>query len=622
MGRCLPAETDVRPTRAPSNPRSTVSPSSRRPAAALAALTAVTALTAMTAMGTITALGAAPALAAVPPPTGLAPAGAPAAASGPAALRGAPLVVVPSADRAPYRLGSTPTSTFVPEVDRTAATGGSTAPGRAGVLAPAPLSQWQVRFVTGADQTTGAPTPWPAEAQAAYQRAVDTWSRVVSSPVPVVVDATWIGFSDPRLLGQTGPTAVCFDETVPKAPSYAVALCEAADGTELNPGSADIAADFNSRPGTAWYFGTGQPPSNQIDFTSVALHELGHGLGLLGTMTKEGAIGSYGLNAAGDHPLVFDGLVRTPERRLLDFPNASTALGSALTGGALSWTGPLGTTAAGGNPRMYSPRTWEEGSSFSHLDERTYPPGTPDSLMTPVLQAGEAIRDPGNIALGMLMDMGYPPYQVKKFVDALYRDFLDRGADPGGLAGWTDAIVSGRLSRYQVAFALATSTEYLNTVVTRYYRTILGREPEPGGREHWVRTIQGGTPIATVAAGFYASQENYQKVQNEIPGTGEPDAEWVESLYLALLGRAADPDGRAAWVREARAQGRLAVTVPFYASPETLARRVALLYQSLLGRAPDPSASGWSAVVAREGDLSLAATLATSAEYYDRAQVR
>ena len=38
------------------------------------------------------------------------------------------------------------------------------------------------------------------------------------------------------------------------------------------------------------------------------------------------------------------------------------------------------------------------------------------------------------------------------------------------------------------------------------------------------------------------------------------------------------------------------MSVPFYATPETLQRRVAALYQQLLGRAPDPSAAGWPAV--------------------------
>jgi hypothetical protein len=68
----------------------------------------------------------------------------------------------------------------------------------------------------------------------------------------------------------------------------------------------------------------------------------------------------------------------------------------------------VGIRAAGGTrPVLYTPSTWEEGSSYSHLDEDTYPAGSPDSLMTPVLDLGEVVRDPGSVALGMLADVGW-----------------------------------------------------------------------------------------------------------------------------------------------------------------------------------------------------------------------
>jgi hypothetical protein len=49
--------------------------------------------------------------------------------------------------------------------------------------------------------------------------------------------------------------------------------------TDHNPGLADINATFSSSH-PDWYFGTGDStPINKIDFVSVVLHELGHGLG-------------------------------------------------------------------------------------------------------------------------------------------------------------------------------------------------------------------------------------------------------------------------------------------------------------------------------------------------------
>ena len=51
---------------------------------------------------------------------------------------------------------------------------------------------------------------------------------------------------------------------------------------------------------------------------------------------------------------------------------------------------------------------WEEGSSFSHLDETTYPAISGNALMTPAIHFGETEHDLGPIVLGMFQDMGWP----------------------------------------------------------------------------------------------------------------------------------------------------------------------------------------------------------------------
>ena len=56
--------------------------------------------------------------------------------------------------------------------------------------------------------------------------------------------------------------------------------------------------------------------------------------------------------------------------------------------------------------KLYAPRTWEPGSSFSHLDDETYD-GGPDAILT---SSGEKLpnTDLGPRVLGMLADMGWP----------------------------------------------------------------------------------------------------------------------------------------------------------------------------------------------------------------------
>src|SRR5262245_60970749 len=67
---------------------------------------------------------------------------------------------------------------------------------------------------------------------------------------------------------------------------YPTALANRLAGTDLDPASSDITAQFSSVIGTTctlplgWYYGfDGQAPTGTLDFVTVVFHELGHGLG-------------------------------------------------------------------------------------------------------------------------------------------------------------------------------------------------------------------------------------------------------------------------------------------------------------------------------------------------------
>lgn len=209
--------------------------------------------------------------------------------------------------------------------------------------------------------------------------------------------------------------------------------------------------------------------------------------------------------------------------------------------------------------------------------------------------------------------------QTQKYVTALYADFLGRKPDPAGLAHWTGQLTSRRMSPVQVAHALAVSDEWLTKVLTDHYRATLGRDPDPVGRADWLQRMRAGMPEADVAASFYASEEYFQRVGGK-PATLPT---WVKDLYRKQLEREADPVGLKGWVGVAQQHGRLAVTPAFYSSHETVQRRVQRLYGTLLGRGADPAGlSSWPPVVRAQGDLVLAAFLASSQEYWNRAQTR
>jgi hypothetical protein len=243
-----------------------------------------------------------------------------------------------------------------------------------------------------------------AEAQAAFQHAVDLWSQILQSPVPIAVDAQFASL-DSGVLGQAGASEFVTGFTGAPVPDayYPEALAEALNGTNLNGTDSDVFAAFNSdRPD--WYFGTdGNPPPGQYDFVSVVLHELGHGLGFVGSMSVDPS-----LSGSWWGPTAYDLLAEDAQSHQLvsAYSNPSMALGSALRSNALSLDGPA-VDAYGGPAKLYAPSSWMQGSSFSHFDEATYPRGSANSLMTPSLGAGEAIHDPGLLVRGAFADMGW-----------------------------------------------------------------------------------------------------------------------------------------------------------------------------------------------------------------------
>ena len=276
------------------------------------------------------------------------------------------------------------------------------------------------------------PDPWPAAAITAFDFAANIWATAITSSVTIYVDARWTplgncsGGSFP--LGSAGPNFIW--RNFPGAPLpdtfYPDALADALYGDSLPSGNnPDIVARFNSQCGPPpnadrWYFGTdGSPPAGTIDFVSVVLHEIGHGLGFTGSGnvddgnpgngTECNDVANDGCIEILNDPLSYDRLTEDgPGTALISMANPSATLGTALTGGSggVFFDGPLTTLHNGSPARLYIPSTWAGGSSFSHFDESTFN-GTPSALMTPFLSFAEAQHTPGPIGCALLEDIGW-----------------------------------------------------------------------------------------------------------------------------------------------------------------------------------------------------------------------
>ncbi len=287
-------------------------------------------------------------------------------------------------------------------------------------LTTTPVSQFKITYKNDIN-ADGARTPWTAVAENAFQAAVNLWSREIQSTQPLTIEAHSKDFGDPRILGDASPGD--FVTAANPNVAYPLAYVDAQRTTPFEPGP-DIIAEFNPAR-TDLYFGTdGRTPSAGVDFESVVLHEIGHGLGLVGAGYVNGTRGYDRLyDAAGSAgPMtVFDTFTYaaspTATKPITSYVNDSSALGTALEGfpnssgvatGGVYWSGTAGRVGGGGAPvRLYAPGAFQDGSSYSHLDEGMYPRGNPNALMTPALSSGEAVHDPGPIALGMLSDMGW-----------------------------------------------------------------------------------------------------------------------------------------------------------------------------------------------------------------------
>lgn len=251
---------------------------------------------------------------------------------------------------------------------------------------------------------------WSPAAQNAVQYAANVWATRINSTVPIKVVAEWKPLGQ-NILVTGGPTQVLINFAGAPVPNawYPVALANRCAGLDLAPDMPDINVAINSA--YDWYLGTdGQTPSNQVDLVTSSLAGLTFGLGFFSSMGMSSNQGSWGWSTGS--PYVFDHfVVNGYGQALVDtnlFPNPSGALAAQLTSNNIFFSGSNARGANGGaNPRMYAPGTWEPGLSISHLDENAFPRGNPNSLMTPYLDFGEAIHDPGPITIGIFRDIGW-----------------------------------------------------------------------------------------------------------------------------------------------------------------------------------------------------------------------
>ncbi|MBN1995356.1 MAG: fibronectin type III domain-containing protein [Anaerolineae bacterium] len=384
---------------------------------------------------------------------------------------------------------------------------------------------------------TGTVTAWPNDAKNAFLHAANIWASLLTSNVPIEVDACWRSDLPSGVLGSAG--ARNYYRNFANAPTpntwYAVALANSLANSDLDPGVADIRANFSST--FSWYYGTDGNPGGQLDFVSVVLHELCHGLGFIGFLEYSGGVGKDTTSPASFDLFSEDGNSAT---KLLNYPNNSVALGNALLGnaGGVYFNGTNANAANGGTRvKLYTPSTWDSGSSYSHVDEIFN--GTANALMTYSLASGEAEHNPGPVVLGIFKDMGWtvagspdPPTGLSATTSAqnqINLAWTDNSSDEDGFK--IERSLTGAGPWAQIATVVANVTTYndvgLFASATYYYRVraynSLGDSTYAGPANDTTSAPPGGAPTAPSnlsATQVSPTQINLAWTDNSISETG------------------------------------------------------------------------------------------------------
>ena len=105
---------------------------------------------------------------------------------------------------------------------------------------------------------------------------------------------------------------------------------------------------------------------------------------------------------------------------------------------------------------------------------------------------------------------------IEAFVNSLYSDCLGRSADPTGFNDWCNKLATGQITGKQAAYGFFFSPEFQakanawsdTDLINAYYKVFLNRGADPTGASYWANQIAGTTnDISILFTGFADSTE-------------------------------------------------------------------------------------------------------------------
>ncbi|MBR5916914.1 MAG: DUF4214 domain-containing protein [Lachnospiraceae bacterium] len=181
------------------------------------------------------------------------------------------------------------------------------------------------------------------------------------------------------------------------------------------------------------------------------------------------------------------------------------------------------------------------------------------------LTSGKAVGV--HVAYGFLFSSEYTKKNKSNsaYVRDLYTLFMGRDPDDSGYNDWMNQLDEGK-SRLEVFAGFANSQEFynicesygitagrwvngydryqvnnVNLFVERLYKVCFERIGDRGGQKDWVEKLLNKQITGSECARSFIQSQEYENL-------GLSNEDYVENLYIALMGRASDAPGKADWV--------------------------------------------------------------------------
>jgi hypothetical protein len=189
------------------------------------------------------------------------------------------------------------------------------------------------------------------------------------------------------------------------------------------------------------------------------------------------------------------------------------------------------------------------------------------------------------------------------FVQTLYLDDLGRVGSAPEINAWVSIFnASGQAT---VVNGIFRSGESLGRIVDSFYLRFLGRQSDPTGRAGWISFLQNGGTEEQMETGFLTGPEYLAHI----------DTDFVQSLYINILGRTGSASELAGWNNQLQTLGLVGVASGFTHSTELRDSTAIADYETYLYRAP--TALQEAALVSSSQDLlSFTVTVQSTSEFF------